>query len=277
LDSPERVDWKEGIPLGITGEVDGVRTTVDESLYYGGLGRGHICLIQASAKMGKSTLMSNIALYQALRGYRVLIYSLELDTDYIGHRLCQLLSETPSEEYQKTDKRVIKQLIQERIAAYQSKGSLDWFHYPAQEISPSKIDMDLTVLSQKRKKPDVIIVDYMDLLRPDSHFKEYRLQLGQIMVGLRRVATSHDICVITATQSNRQARKLGSDSSNISEDFSKVQTTDLHITLNEIVTETTNGDVRNYFVTIENNRFGQSGIRIHLDQADVNIARFFNV
>ena len=80
------------------------------------------------------------------------------------------------------------------------------------------------------KKPDVIIVDYADLLR--GHGQEKRHELEGIYEDLRGMAGEYEIPVWTASQANRSALEEDIiDASKISESYGKVMVADFVLSL----------------------------------------------
>ena len=77
--------------------------------------------------------------------------------------------------------------------------------------------------------PDLLIIDYADLLKIDT--KDYRIALGRTYEELRGVAVSRNLALATASQANR----VGAGASQVTElhtgeDFSKVATADVVLT-----------------------------------------------
>jgi hypothetical protein len=82
--------------------------------------------------------------------------------------------------------------------------------------------------------PDVIVIDYADLLLPDIKYKEYRHQIGDIWKGLKGMASRRSCLVVTASQSNREStRKDTLSERDTAEDISKLAHVNVMITLNQ--------------------------------------------
>ena len=107
-------------------------------------------------------------------------------------------------------------------------------------------------------KPDVIIVDYGDLLKSSQYYKEKRLEIGNIYEELRGLAGEFNVPVITASQSNRSSEEgeiiVGSQ---ISEDYSKVMIGDFVFSVHRKIEDKLAKTAR---VFIIKNRFGPDGI-----------------
>ena len=83
-------------------------------------------------------------------------------------------------------------------------------------------------------RPDVVIIDYADILAPDQYFGEYRHQVNAIWARLRRLSLDWNCLVITATQSNVRGHKTTLlDQLNFSEDKRKMAHVTAMIGLNQ--------------------------------------------
>ena len=106
------------------------------------------------------------------------------------------------------------------------------------------------------KKPDLIIVDYADLLR--GHGKEIRHELGNIYEDLRGLAGEYEIPVWTASQANRSALEddiIGAEK--IAESYSKIMTADFVLSLSRKIEDKLANTGRWHVIK---NRFGPDGI-----------------
>jgi hypothetical protein len=70
--------------------------------------------------------------------------------------------------------------------------------------------------------PDVLVLDYADILRPTGGGKEYRHQLNDIWMKLRGLAQARNISVITASQAVRKGFKNDVDVDDTAEDVRKL-------------------------------------------------------
>lgn len=84
--------------------------------------------------------------------------------------------------------------------------------------------------------PDVLILDYADLMRVDP--RNYRLELSTLYQDLRGLAVERNMMLVTASQANREgaAARLVLDT-HTAEDFSKIGTTDCAITYSQTPAE----------------------------------------
>lgn len=96
------------------------------------------------------------------------------------------------------------------------------FH-PSGTLTVKKIEQSLDRWEQLYGFiPDVLVIDYADLLAADNH-KEFRHQQNQIWQDLRAVSQSRSVLILTATQAGRGAyNKSKVESSDTSEDKRKL-------------------------------------------------------
>ena len=83
------------------------------------------------------------------------------------------------------------------------EGTLIIKEYPTKSASTETIKNHIERLKKRGIEPDMIIVDYADLLRSISAHREKRMELESIYEGLRGIAQEFDCAVWTASQTNR--------------------------------------------------------------------------
>lgn len=82
--------------------------------------------------------------------------------------------------------------------------------------------------------PDMVVVDYADILEEDIKLGDKRHRVGDNWKQLSRMAKTRNIAVVTASQGNRNSSKKGRLSvDDVSEDFSKIMTIDAIFAINE--------------------------------------------
>jgi replicative DNA helicase len=101
--------------------------------------------------------------------------------------------------------------------------------FPTYGLSISGLKAYLDTLEQQKNiVPDVLIVDYADLMQFGSNKAEdMRVEVGKLYKQLRGLAVERNICVVTASQINRSgtsSKKI--DATHIADDFSKIGTVD---------------------------------------------------
>jgi len=96
--------------------------------------------------------------------------------------------------------------------------------YPADSLSVDEIHRVLDTWEQEDGfVPDIVCVDYADLLAPDTSIKEFRHQVNAVWKSLRGLSQEKHILLVTATQADADSYKQGRlNKSNFSEDKRKL-------------------------------------------------------
>ncbi|MCJ7761775.1 hypothetical protein MUP59_11640, partial [Candidatus Bathyarchaeota archaeon] len=83
-------------------------------------------------------------------------------------------------------------------------------------------------------EPDLILIDYLDLLKPPRRYKEKRDELTAITEAMKGLALELKKGIWSATQSQRAAISMETHTEeNVSEDIGKINTVDIAITMNQ--------------------------------------------
>ena len=135
-----------------------------------------------------------------------------------------------------------------------SEGRLVIKQFPTGQATINTIRSLLVQLrNYEQFEPDLIVVDYLELLRPTAQIlQEYQAQ-QRIAEELRGLAVENDVLVWTATQTNRQGRqvKLITDAE-LADAYGKIRTCDLAVSLNQTEEEFDNGFMRLYVMKSRN-------------------------
>jgi len=224
---------------------------VINELLDGGLGKGELGVMVAPAGIGKSWALMNIGANALKKGKTVLHYTLELNEAYVGLRYDSVITGIAQQNLKHYMEDVKEQL--EKI-----KGELIIKHYPTKSVGVMGIRAHIEKCIMQDKRPDVIIVDYADLLR--GHGQEKRHELEGIYEDLRGMAGEYEIPLWTASQANRSALEEDViDASKISESYGKVMVADFVLSLSRKVQDKLAGTGRWHVIK---NRFGPDGITL---------------
>lgn len=248
-------------PQGITTGVH----KMDEVLYHRGWGRKELATIMGGAKAGKTTALINFAKSASLAGFNVLYVTLEVGSKIIGDRLDACLSDT-----------LMKELgdkihdVHDRIQALGAKaGKLIIHEFPSGTLSSSM----LRKLIDRYKSPglaagggtrpatkfDMVVVDYADIMAPNFRTQDPIENSKSVYVDLRAIAFEENVAMLTATQTNREGYKAAvAKAEHVAEDFNKVRTVDLMISINKTEEEAARGEARLYFAASRNQEAGFS-------------------
>jgi replicative DNA helicase len=189
-----------------------------DELLNGGYEPGRLYIFGGASNSGKSTWMIN-NLRGALShkrednpgGKRDLYAFITLE-DFIDESLLRLYCSQSRRNVGK----VVKNYVHERkffsktLKQLQDDNNtmLDMTYFVPTSISTSDIMMHLEELKEKYQKEAIlrgVYIDYLDLMKSGQRFDLHRLELGQIAIDLKVLASSMKIPVVTLTQLNRAA------------------------------------------------------------------------
>tara|TARA_R110002073_G_scaffold15351_1_gene60734 strand:- start:1121 stop:2491 length:1371 start_codon:yes stop_codon:yes gene_type:complete len=230
----------------------------------GGLGRGELGVVIAPTGAGKSMALVHLAT-QALRaGKTVVYYTLELEDTVVASRFDSCLTGIPLNNLLE-----FKEVIMEKVRG--TSGSLIVKEYPTKHASTETIKNHLNRLKNRGIEPDLIAIDYADLLKPVRFQREKRQELEETYEELRGLAKITKCCLWTASQTNRSglnAEVVTMES--ISEAFNKCFVADFIFSLSRTMEDKQTNSGRFY---IAKNRNGPDGIvfDIFMDTSCVNI------
>ena len=220
----------------------------------GGLGKRELGVVAAPTGAGKSMALAHLGAMAVVKGKTVVHYTLELADTVVGQRYDSCITGIELKNLMSMKESIIG--IIDHIP-----GQLIIKEYPTKSASTRTISGHLEKLKQKGINPDMIIVDYADLLKPTaSGFKtqELRHSLGNIYEELRGIGQVWDIPVWTASQTNRSglnAEVITMES--ISEAFSKCFVADFICSISRTVEDKTENKGRMF---VAKNRNGIDGI-----------------
>jgi len=197
-------------------------------------------------------------------GKNVLHYTFELRENKLSHRYDSNLCCIPASDVPESKDFILKRYEELRP----NLGRLIVKEYPTNSASVLTLRSHIEKLSiTKQFIPDVIIVDYADIMRSTRQFDSLRHELKLIYEELRGMGMDLGIPVWTASQSNRESTNqeiVGTQ--HMAESFAKAMVCDFVITLSRKPLQKING-LGNLFVA--KNRLGRDGILfpVRLDTA----------
>ena len=228
----------------------------------GGLGIGELGVAIAPTGAGKSMAQVHLGAAAVMAGRTVVHYTLELKDTVVATRYDSCITGLSL-----TDIISFKDHIYEKVRDI--KGKLIVKEYPTKSASPNTIRNHLDKLRQRGIIPEMIIVDYGDLLRPSVIRKEKRHELETIYEDLRAIAQENECPIWTASQTNRSglnAEVITMES--IAEAFNKCFVADLIFTLSRTAKDKS-ADTGRMFVA--KNRNGPDGIIFPITMRTENV------
>ena len=235
-----------------------------DDLCKGGLGNGELGVVIAPTGAGKSMVLVHLGSQAIKEGKTVVHYTLELADTVVASRYDSCITGIP-----------LRDLFNRKDEIYEEikdlNGQLIVKEYPTKSASVETLRNHLERLRQRDILPDMIIVDYADLLRAKGKNDEKRHQLESIYEELRGIAQEFKCPIWTASQTNRSglnAEVITMEA--ISEAFNKCFVADFIFSISRTIQHRNSNGGR---VFVAKNRNGPDGLvyPIFMDTANVKI------
>jgi replicative DNA helicase len=186
--------------VGLTGTPSGFQDIDDLT---GGFQPGNLIVLAARPSMGKSTLATNIAENAAIEhGRPVALFSLEMSETELAHRFIASQAKVSSDELRKG--RVKADRWPKVLRAVEKLARAPIYIDDSSDISV--LEMRAKARRLHARSPNglgLLIVDYLQLIRPDGRADSRVEQVGQISRGLKILARELEIPVIAVSQLSR--------------------------------------------------------------------------
>jgi len=184
------------------------------------------------------------------QGHTVIHYTLELGDIYVGRRYDAAFSQIPVSQILNS-----KEKVKEKLSDI--KGNLYIKAYPTNNATVGTIRAHVQKCMSQGINPDMIIVDYADLL-DSKKGRERKDKLDEIYKDLRGLANELDILVWTASQVNRAgAQDDHVEGDKIAGSYDKMGIIDFGMSLSRKKEDKVNGTGRWH---IMKNRYGSDGM-----------------
>jgi replicative DNA helicase len=237
---------------------EGARTCVStgwnvvDDITNGGLAEGELGVIIAPAGGGKSWGLVSVAANAVKAGKRVVYYTLELNQFYVARRFDAYFTNIP---FQNLSEEHAQEKIRDTMETL--KGDLIVKYYPTKTASVNTITSHIEKCISQGKPPDLVIVDYADLIKP-SKAGDKRLELNDIYEDLRGIGGTYGIPIWTASQANRSALEDDViEGGKVSESYNKIMIADFIMSLSRKLNDKVGGTGRWHIIK---NRFGPDGM-----------------
>jgi archaellum biogenesis ATPase FlaH len=198
-------------------------------------------VIIGPSNSGKSLWLSNIAANTMAHGKNVVYFTLEMSETKILKRIGSIALKIPIGEYDTLSKDT--RFMQEKLKDFRSRsanltsdgdlfntemGKLHVKEFPAGTATIADLDNYIKHLQDTRKyKVDMVIVDYITIMKPDQNGGNLFQNGKQLAEGLRAIGQKHNLSVITAMQVGKDNFGAGDISmSDISESKAIAETAD---------------------------------------------------
>lgn len=216
---------KEAVDFVSTGIAE-----LDEKLG-GGLVRKQFTLFSANSGVGKSVMMSNIGDNLAAAGYHVCYISLELSEEMVLTRLASIATGHKAKEWKENIHQIAHKLGDIKEAGAGS--------YVIKRMKNGSNANDIRAYLKQyelifERKPDVIIVDYLDIMTPNGGIGNMPIseQDKAKSEQLYEIGVDYNAVMLSASQQNRSGIQQSTpDQAVIAGGFSKINIVDNYISI----------------------------------------------
>ena len=221
------------------------------NILMGGLGSGDLGIIFGNPGGGKSWMLVNIGAAAIEAGFNVCHYTLELSEDYVGKRYDALLTGINVQDLGKHRAEV-------QAALQKVKGKLIIKEFAMGKVGVSGIESHIQKCKDLGHAPDVIIIDYVDLLKAKRGSSDRKDEIDDVYTATKGLARELKIPIWTVSQVNRMGAKDDViEGDKAAGSYNKMMIADFAISLSRKRQDKVNGTGR---VHIMKNRYGGDGM-----------------
>jgi replicative DNA helicase len=166
----------------------------------GGLFPKTLTVFAGQVNVGKSIFLGNLAANMTLREKNTLLISLEMSEFMYAKRISSQLTQIPHNKLKEYTPELKEQLlhIQRNL-----NSKLVVKEYAPKSVTTRHIDAYITKLGHKGFKPDIVIIDYINLILPTTKGQNSYTDVKEISEQLRALSFKHNIPFVSATQLQR--------------------------------------------------------------------------
>ena len=223
---------------------------LNESLQ-GGLGGGDFGLIFGNPGGGKSWALVALGGFAVKMGYNVVHYTLELGEDYVGRRYDAFFTNISVSKI--TEHKDAVQTV-----TYDLPGNLVIKEYSPGQATISTIESHIEKCKTLGFKPDLVIIDYVDLLSSKRRSVDKKQEIDDIYISTKGLAKQLNLPVWSVSQVNRSGAKDNIiEGDKAAGSYDKMMVTDFALSLSRKKEDKVNNTGRFH---IMKNRYGGDGM-----------------
>lgn len=217
----------------------------------GGLGPGELGCIIAPSGIGKSWLLCALGVAALKKGKRVVHYTFELSENYVGLRYDTIITGIEPAEIKNNRDKVMK-------AIDNIDGELIIKYFPTRSASVNHLYAHINRMTQLGYPPDLVIIDYADLMRSTEKSNARHEELGFIYEEIRGMLGELKVPGWTASQSQRSALQDDVvEADKIAGAYSKIFVCDVIMSASRKLADKVSNTARIHMIK---NRFGADGM-----------------
>jgi replicative DNA helicase len=193
LDTVLDEDFRHPIPMGIPG--------IDK-LLKGGLAKGEIGVILAPTGVGKTTILTKIANTAFNLGYNVIQIFFEDNPKIVQRKHFTLWTGIEPDNLVQNKEEVMGKITEIKETM---KNELILKKLPSDSVTMNQIKNQLRKMIADGTKIDLVLLDYIDCVVPESSSKDEWKAEGSVMRGFEAMCHELNLVGWTATQGNRSS------------------------------------------------------------------------
>ena len=235
-------------------------------LLEGGLGSGDLGIVFGNPGGGKSWMLTALGAMAVSAGRTVCHYTLELSEAYVGKRYDAVFTGIRIQELG---------LHRAEVDAAINKlpGKLIIKEFPMGKASISTIESHIQKTADLGHKPDLIIIDYVDLLKSKRKSIDRKDEIDDVYISTKALARELKIPVWTVSQVNRAGAKDDViEGDKAAGSYNKIMIADFAMSLSRKRLDKVNGTGRGH---IMKNRYGADGMtypmKINTENGNIEI------
>jgi archaellum biogenesis ATPase FlaH len=220
-------------------------------LLMGGLGGGDLGLVFGGPGGGKSWMMVAIAGEAVKLGYNVVYYTLELGEVYVGKRFDAFFTNESVNQIHLHRKKVENEI--NRL-----EGKLVVKEFSMGKATIQTLESHISKLKDMDIDPDLIIIDYIDLLRSPKRSSDRKDEIDDVYMAVKGLAREMNIPIWSVSQVNRSGAQddiIQGDKAAGS--YDKIMISDFCLSLSRKKEDKVNGTGR---LHVMKNRYGMDGL-----------------
>jgi replicative DNA helicase len=220
-------------------------------LLQGGLGAGDFGIVFGSPGGGKSWSLVALGAHAVKLGYTVNHYTLELSEAYVGKRYDAHFAEVAVN-------RILEHRTEVENAITKLTGKLTIKEFPMGKATINTIESHIQRCTDLGNRPDLVIIDYVDLLRPARSSKERKEEIDDIYVAAKGLARELNLPIWSVSQVNRAGAKDDIiEGDKAAGSYNKMMITDFAMSLSRKKEDKVNNTGRFH---VMKNRYGMDGM-----------------
>ena len=199
---------------------------LDSKVMFGGYEKSRLYVFGGGSGSGKSTILNNTIYKSAMQSQidtssSKIIKPGEINRVYVYVSLENTIEEALMRTYQPIFDRTIPDMLREIAEGVDIKkriineltrngSTIIMKYFPAMSIGPLDLMGVLDDAIEEYGKDAIagLYIDYLDLLKTDTKYDLYRIELGHITLSLKTLAVEYNIPVITGSQLTRNVYRI---------------------------------------------------------------------